>query len=72
MSNPISYIGQDGERLDFTVPRGVTRGLVVSAIKKIHHGGNADLAVRGLTRSELDLVLNIVDSLESHRIPETV
>jgi hypothetical protein len=67
----IGYMGLDGSRLSFEVPKGLNRSLVVSAIKKIHHGKNPDLAVRGLTRAELDLVLNIVESLESHRVPET-
>jgi hypothetical protein len=67
----IQYVALDGERLEFEVPKGANRGLVVSCIKKIHHGKNADLAVRGLTRTELDLVMNIVESLQNHRVPET-
>jgi hypothetical protein len=71
--NPtIQYMAMDGERLTFDVPKGINRSLVVSAIKKMHQGQNPDLAVRGLTRPEVALLLNIVESLQKHSIPEAV
>jgi hypothetical protein len=38
----------------------------------MHQGKNPDLAVRGLTRPEVALLLNIVESLQKHSIPEAV
>lgn len=68
----IAYVGYDGERLTFEVPKGANRVLIARCIRRIHEGANPDLAVRGLTDAEHGLVLEIVASLEEHRVPQAV
>lgn len=68
MARSMVYIGLDGERLDFPVPKGVNRHLVARAIRSIHGGSDPDLAVRGLTDPEQAMVLEVVATLEEHRI----
>jgi hypothetical protein len=71
VSPSITYIALDGERLDFPVKKTVNRHLVASAVKRIHQGQDADRAVRGLTSAEYALVLQIIEKLQNHRVPET-
>jgi hypothetical protein len=68
----IAYVAYDGTRCEFTIPKGVNRALVARAIQKIHKGGDADLVTRGLTRAEVDLLLEVVATLQDHRIPAAV
>ena len=68
----IAYVGYDGERLTFDVPKGANRVLVARCIRRIHEGAKPDLAVRGLTDAEHGLVLEIVGALEEHRVPQAV
>jgi hypothetical protein len=69
MPATIAYRGMDGTLCEFTIPKNVNRHMVAKAVKAIHHGADADLAVRGLTPVEYDLLLTIVAKLENHRIP---
>ena len=70
--NPMVYVAYDGQRLEFKVVKGVNRALVARAIRKIHDGGDADLVTRGLTEPEVALLLDVVSTLESHRVPVAV
>ncbi len=66
------YVAYDGTRCEFEVPKGANRALAARAVQKIHQGRDADLATRGLTRAEVDLVLEVVTTLQDHRIPAAV
>jgi hypothetical protein len=68
----VVYVAQDGERLTFEVPSAVNRVLVARAVRRIHEGANPDLVVRGLTDSEHSFLLDIVGTLEEHRLPLAV
>jgi 5,10-methylene-tetrahydrofolate dehydrogenase/methenyl tetrahydrofolate cyclohydrolase len=69
MPRPIAYRGLDGTMVEFPIPKHVNRHMVARAVKAIHLGHDADLAVRGLTPGEYALLLNIIAELENHRIP---
>lgn len=68
----VVYVAMDNERLTFNVPKGVNRIMVARAVRRIHEGANPDLVTRGLTHAERDLLLDIVGTLEEHRIPQAV
>jgi predicted butyrate kinase (DUF1464 family) len=72
MPSTITYIAIDGERLDFVVPKGCNRQLVARAVKAIHEGKNADLVTRGLVGGEYRLLIDIIESLQAHRVPQAV
>jgi hypothetical protein len=69
---PMVYVGMDGVRLDFPVPKHVCRHLVARAIKKVHSGSDPDLVVRGLTDPEIELVMQIIGTLQEHSVPVSV
>ena len=66
MGKTIVYVGLDGERLTFDIPRNANRPLIARAVKNIHQGADIDLAVRALTEAKQGVLFDIVSTLEEH------
>lgn len=66
MGQAIAFQANDGEVLEFTVPRQCNRWLILKALEKINRGGDEAAVLFGLTRKETEVVALVRAALEEH------